>query len=88
MKDSDCRHECPFLESAVSTVRCSERTILSSSALGQKGNSEREFPGKPVVRTLAFTAEGLHSIPGQGIKIPQATGAATPKKNFFCSVVL
>ena len=31
-----------------------------------------EFPGGPVVRTCAFTAMGLGSIPGQGTKIPQA----------------
>ena len=32
----------------------------------------REFPGSPVVRTQAFTAEGAGSIPGQGTKMPQA----------------
>ena len=31
-----------------------------------------QFPGSPVLRTPAFTAEGTGSIPGQGTKIPQA----------------
>ena len=30
----------------------------------------REFPGRPVVSTL--TAKGLGSVPGWGLKIPQA----------------
>ena len=34
----------------------------------------RDFPGGPVVKTLPFNARDEGSIPGQGTKIPHATG--------------
>ena len=39
-----------------------------------------KFPGGPMVRTGAFTAQGLGSIPGEGTKIPQATQHSQKKK--------
>ena len=38
-----------------------------------KKQQTREFPGGPVVRTPAFTAKSVGSIPGWGTKTPQAT---------------
>ena len=38
----------------------------------------RDFPGSPVVKTSPSNAGGAGSIPGQGAKIPHATG---PKKH-------
>ena len=32
----------------------------------------RDFPGDPLVKTLPSKAEGMGSIPGQGVKIPHA----------------
>ena len=32
-----------------------------------------DFPGSPVVKTLPYNAEGVGSIPGQGVKIPHAS---------------
>ena len=34
----------------------------------------RDFPGRPVIRNLPSNAGDLGSIPGQGTKIPHATG--------------
>ena len=39
-----------------------------------------DFPGSPVVRTLASAAEGTGSIPGQGTQIPPATQLRQQKK--------
>ena len=33
-----------------------------------------DFPGGPVVKNLPSSAGDMHSIPGQGTKIPRATG--------------
>ena len=33
---------------------------------------ERDFPGSPVVKTLAAKIEGAGSSPGRGIKTPHA----------------
>ena len=38
----------------------------------------RDFPGGPVVKNLPCYAEEEGSIPGQGIKIPHATGQLSP----------
>ena len=38
----------------------------------------REFPGRPVVSTL--TARGLGSVPGRGLKIPQASSQGKTKQ--------
>ena len=38
----------------------------------------REFPGRPVVSTL--TAKGLGSVPGWGLKIPQASSQGKTKQ--------
>ena len=32
-----------------------------------------DFPGSPVVKTLPYNAEGVGSMPGQGVKIPHAS---------------
>ena len=32
-----------------------------------------DFPGSPVVKTLPYNAEGVGSIPGQGVKIPHSS---------------
>ena len=32
----------------------------------------RDFPGRPVVKTLPSNAGGMGSIPGWGVKIPHA----------------
>ena len=39
-----------------------------------------EFPGSLVVRTRCFHCRGPGSIPGRGIKIPQATWCGQKKK--------
>ena len=36
--------------------------------------ANREFPGGPVVKNLLSNAGNTGSIPGQGTKIPHATG--------------
>ena len=36
--------------------------------------NNRDFPGDPVVKTLPSNAGGASSIPGQGAKIPHASG--------------
>ena len=40
-----------------------------------------DSPADPVVKTLSFNAGGSGSIPGQGTKIPFATGHSQKKKN-------
>ena len=45
-------------------------------------SSVREFPGGPVVRLCAFTAEGTGSTPGRGTKILQAVQRGQKKKKF------
>ena len=50
-----------------------------------------EFPGEPVVRTLPFTAKGLHKIPACGARIPQTVQHGLhrplpPKKRFLENV--
>ena len=39
---------------------------------------KREFPGVPVVKNSPSNAEDLGSIPGQGARIPHATGQLSP----------
>ena len=36
--------------------------------------AERDFPGSPVVKNLPSNAGDVGSTPGQGTKIPHATG--------------
>ena len=38
----------------------------------------RNFPGGPVVKNLPSNAEDAGLIPGQGTKIPHATGQLSP----------
>ena len=38
----------------------------------------RDFPGGPVVKNLPSNAGNTGSIPGQGTKIPHATGKLSP----------
>ena len=45
----------------------------------KKKNPLWNFPGSPVVKTLAPSAGGTDSIPGQGTKIPHAAGLAKIK---------
>lgn len=42
----------------------------------------REFHGSLVVRTLRFHCKGLHSIPGWGSKLPQATRCSKKERKF------
>ena len=39
----------------------------------------RDFPGGPVVKNLPCSAGNVGSIPGQGTKIPHATGQLSPR---------
>ena len=39
----------------------------------------RDFPGGPVVKNLPSSAGDVDSIPGQGTKIPHATGQLSPR---------
>ena len=41
----------------------------------KKNNNTRDFPGSPVVKTSPANAGGAGSIPGQGAKIPHASGS-------------
>ena len=38
-----------------------------------------DFPGGPVVKTSPSNAGGVDSVPGQGAKIPHASGPKKPK---------
>ena len=38
-----------------------------------------DFPSGPVVKNLPSKAEDMGSIPGQGTKIPHATGQLSPR---------
>ena len=55
-----------------------ERQGAPNSRWYDRGKSlkkkSRDFPGGPVVETLPSNEGGLGSIPGQGAKIPQASG--------------
>ena len=51
--------------------------FLKEHVLGDIKMKWWDFPGGPVDKTLASTAEGMGSIPGQRTKIPHAT---QPKK--------
>ena len=46
-----------------------------------------DFPGGPVVKTLPSNAEGVGSIPGQGIKIPHASWSENQniKQKQYCN---
>ena len=44
-------------------------------------NNAMDFPGSPVVKILHFQCRGHVSIPGQGMKIPQAARYVQKKKN-------
>ena len=50
---------------------------LSSSSSMKTGRGD--FPGGPVVKNLPYNAGDLGSIPGQGTKIPHATGQLSPR---------
>ena len=52
-----------------------------------KKEIDRDFPGSPVVTTLPFNAGGAGSIPGQGAKIPHASGPKTQniKQKQYCN---
>ena len=39
----------------------------------------RDFPGGPMVKNLPSSARDAGSIPGQGTKIPHATGQLSPR---------
>ena len=41
--------------------------------------NSRDFPGGPVVRNPPYSAGDTGSIPGQGTKIPHATGQLSPR---------
>ena len=43
-------------------------------------NHAMGFPGSPVVKTLHFQCRGHVSIPGQGMKIPQAAQCVSKKR--------
>ena len=44
-----------------------------------KDDAMGDFPGGPVVKNPPSIAGDVHSIPGQGAKIPQATGQLSPR---------
>ena len=44
-------------------------------------NTTGDFPDGPVLKTSPSSAEGTGSIPGEGTKIPQASGPKNQKKN-------
>ena len=41
-------------------------------------NYYQDFPGGPVVKNLPYNAGDAGSIPGQGTKIPHASGQLSP----------
>ena len=43
---------------------------------------KRDFPGGPVVKNPPYNAGDTGSIPGQGTKIPHATGQLSPRHNY------
>ena len=47
----------------------------------------RDFPGGPVVKTLPSNEGGVASIPGQGAKIPHASGPKNQniKQKQYCN---
>ena len=56
--------------------------LENSCICGIDFNSEHikwDFPGGPVVKNLPYNAGDAGSIPGQGTKIPHATGQLSPR---------
>ena len=49
-----------------------QREATNSKSLRSRNTGD--FPGSPVVRTSPSNAGGAGSIPGQGTKIPHASG--------------
>ena len=49
--------------------------------------TRRDFPGSPVVKTSSSNAGGAGSIPGQGAKIPHASGPKNQniKQKQYCN---
>ena len=69
-----------ILNGMISTSLAEKVTLDQTS-----GRAFWEFPGGPVVRTRAFTAEGTGSIPGRGTRILKATRRnQKKKKRAFC----
>ena len=61
---------------------CPEELVrLSGISGGYQDLSLGEFPGRPAVKTRAFTAVDPGSIPGQGTKIPQAMWCSQKQTN-------
>ena len=60
--------------------KLNEVPLYGISVLQLENITVQEFPGSPVVRIGAFTAEGPSLIPGQGTKIPQAVLRGQKKK--------
>ena len=57
----------------VGAIRRSELEVFSSRWSHLKSRTE-VFPGDPGVKTSPSNAGGAGSIPGQGVKIPHASG--------------
>ena len=62
------------------------RGVLGKNSLEGKRES-KGFPGHPLVKILPSSAGDAGSIPGQGTKIPQASGQKTKniKQKQYCS---
>ena len=60
---------------------------LPSSFSSLIKDPQRDFSGGPVVKNPSYIAEDLGSIPGQGTKIPHATGQLSPQAARVCSAM-
>ena len=56
-------------------VRCGQKKEKKI----HKDTDLRDFPGGPVVKNLPSNAGDMGLIPGQGTKIPHATGQLSPR---------
>ena len=59
------------------TTACESTMISTKNTIKKKAPGD--FPGSPVVETSPSNAGGAGLIPGQGAKIPHASGLKKPK---------
>ena len=61
-------------------VRWQTRKLQALVCLQEETSKQtnRDFPGGPVVKNLPYNAGDTGSIPGQGTKIPHAVGQLNP----------
>ena len=62
-------HTCRFISRNLTV-----RHLLKVKAYNDMKNPARDFPGGPVVKNLPSNTGDAGTIPGQGTKIPPATG--------------